>query len=197
MLAIPGVENLDEAKEVAGTVDHFHELSFQFPGVRADSQIATVLAVRESAFVQCSVALPISLPRVVVYTRVGPKKSQARRPTKSSSLPLPGQFVIVAIFRPHGPIRDEYCHDMEYCEQQQTANLVSHGDSPCFVDNVQGFSIPHGVSVLRLYLEPILANASGDFEQPGCAHAAANAHGYDDVFDFAPLAFDQGVPDHA
>jgi hypothetical protein len=38
---------------------------------------------------------------------------------------------------------------------------------------------------------------SGNFEQPRRAYAAANSHGYDDVFDFAPLALDQGVPDHA
>jgi hypothetical protein len=66
-----------------------------------------------------------------------------------------------------------------------------------FVDNAQRFSIPHAVSVHRYLSRADLENGSGDFEQPSRAHATANAHGYDDVFDFAPLAFDQGVPDHA
>jgi hypothetical protein len=38
-------------KEVSDVVDRFRELNFQFPSVRADSQIATALAVRESVVV--------------------------------------------------------------------------------------------------------------------------------------------------
>ena len=34
-------------KEVSDVVNRFRELNFQFPSVRADSQIATALAVRE------------------------------------------------------------------------------------------------------------------------------------------------------
>jgi hypothetical protein len=45
------IRPIDETKEVSDVVDRFHELSFQFPGVRADSQIATALAVREWAFI--------------------------------------------------------------------------------------------------------------------------------------------------
>jgi hypothetical protein len=37
-------------KEVSDVVDRFSELNFQFPNVRADSQIATALAVREFVF---------------------------------------------------------------------------------------------------------------------------------------------------
>ena len=32
-----------------------------------------------------------------------------------------------------------------------------------------------------------------DFEQPSCAHAAADAHRHDDVLGTAPLAFEQRV----
>src|ERR1700722_6918839 len=39
--------------------------------------------------------------------------------------------------------------------------------------------------------------SSGDFEQSGRAHAAADAHGHDDIARAAPLAFDQRVPGHA
>jgi hypothetical protein len=42
--------NLDEAKEVFEIVDRVHELNLQFGGVRAASQIATALAVRELVF---------------------------------------------------------------------------------------------------------------------------------------------------
>jgi hypothetical protein len=42
---------IDEVKEVSDIVDCFHELNLQIHSVRADSQIATVLAVRELVFV--------------------------------------------------------------------------------------------------------------------------------------------------
>jgi len=56
-----------------------------------------------------------------------------------------------------------------------------------FVDNAQRFSISHAVSGQRYLSRVDLENGSGDFEQPGRAHAAANAHGYDDVFDLRRL----------
>jgi hypothetical protein len=43
--------NLDVANEVFDVVDRFYQLSIQLPGVPADSQIATALAVRETIFV--------------------------------------------------------------------------------------------------------------------------------------------------
>jgi len=36
-----------------------------------------------------------------------------------------------------------------------------------------------------------------DFEEAGCAHAAANTHCHDDVFESAAFAFDQRVHGHA
>jgi hypothetical protein len=42
---------MEKAKEVVGTIDRVHELRLQIPGVVADLQIATVLALREMLFV--------------------------------------------------------------------------------------------------------------------------------------------------
>src|ERR1700742_471231 len=42
-----------------------------------------------------------------------------------------------------------------------------------------------------------ISRTSRDFEQAGGAHAAADAHGDDDVTHLAPFALDERVPDHA
>jgi hypothetical protein len=42
---------MEKAKEVVSTIDRFHQLSLDVPGVGANLQIATVLALRELLFV--------------------------------------------------------------------------------------------------------------------------------------------------
>ena len=73
---------IDEVKEVSDIVDCFHELNLQIHSVRADSQIATVLAVRELVFIlvlNYGVHFPA---QVLVYTRPGPKKFLGVKLTK-------------------------------------------------------------------------------------------------------------------
>ena len=41
---------MEKAKEVVGTIDRVHQLSLHVPGVGANLQIATVLALRERLF---------------------------------------------------------------------------------------------------------------------------------------------------
>jgi hypothetical protein len=76
------IRPIDEAKEVSDVVDRFHELSFQFPGVGAYSQIATALAVRELVFVLVLVYGVHFSALVLVYTRPGPKKFLGVKLTK-------------------------------------------------------------------------------------------------------------------
>jgi hypothetical protein len=83
--------------------------------------------------------------------------------TESNSWLNGSSIVIVAILWAHGPIRDEYCHDIEYCEQQQPANLAVHGNRFCSSTMRNDFRFPSKAD---------LENGSGDFEQPSRAHAA-------------------------
>jgi hypothetical protein len=53
-------------------------------------------------------------------------------------------IVIVAILWPYGPIRDEYCHEIEYCGQQQPANLAVHGNCFCSRQRATIFDFPCG-----------------------------------------------------
>jgi hypothetical protein len=64
---------IDEAKEVADTVDRFHGLSLQFPSVGADSPIATALAVRVLVLAVIFNEVAHFSDCFVVYTRPGPK----------------------------------------------------------------------------------------------------------------------------
>jgi hypothetical protein len=113
--------NLDVANGPPEVVDRFHQLSLQFPGVRAASQIATALAVRELVFVAIFVDIVhFSAVSACIY-KTRTKKISGRRES----------IIIVAIPRTHRPIRDDYCRDAEYCEQQQLADFVLHGDHPC------------------------------------------------------------------
>jgi hypothetical protein len=74
------ISPFDEAKEVFDVVDRFHEL--KFPSVRADSQIATALAVRELVFVLVLNYGVHFSALVLVYTRPGPKKFSRVKLTK-------------------------------------------------------------------------------------------------------------------
>ena len=47
---LQGIENLEKAKEVVGTIDRVHELCLHVRGIVTDLQIATVLALREWLF---------------------------------------------------------------------------------------------------------------------------------------------------
>jgi len=78
--------NPDEAKEiVADTVDRPHELKPRLRKVRADSQIATALAVCELVFIaMLGEIINFSAGLTLVHTRLGPKKSQAVRQPSSS-----------------------------------------------------------------------------------------------------------------
>ena len=76
------IRPIDEAKEVSDVVDRFHELSVQFPGVRAHSQIATVLAVRELVFILVLNYGVHFSAQVLVYTRPGPNKFLGVKLTK-------------------------------------------------------------------------------------------------------------------
>src|SRR5580704_14075245 len=80
--------NLDEANEVADVVDRFHQLSLQFPGVPADSQIATALAVRELVFVAIfSDVVHFSAVSACIY-KTRTKKISGRAIQSSSSRSL-------------------------------------------------------------------------------------------------------------
>jgi len=69
---------MEKAKEVVSTIDRFHQLSLDVPGVVVDLQIATLLALRELLFA-ANFNDVVHFPVVVfVYTRCGPINSLFR-----------------------------------------------------------------------------------------------------------------------
>ena len=69
---------MEKAKEVVSTIDRVHQLSLYVPGVGANLQIATVLALREMLFVPNFNDVVHFLVVRVVYTRMGPINSLFR-----------------------------------------------------------------------------------------------------------------------
>jgi hypothetical protein len=69
---------MEKAKELVGTTDRVDELSLHVPGVGANLQIATVLALRELLFVANFNDVVHFLVVHVVYTRIEPINSLLR-----------------------------------------------------------------------------------------------------------------------
>jgi hypothetical protein len=69
---------MEKAKEVVSTIDPVHQLSLYVPGVGANLQIATVLALRELLFVPNFNDVVHFLVVRVVYTRIEPINSLFR-----------------------------------------------------------------------------------------------------------------------
>jgi hypothetical protein len=69
---------MEKAKEVVGTIDRVHQLSLHVPGVGANLQIATVLALRELLFVVNFNDVVHFLVVRVVYTIIEPTNSLLR-----------------------------------------------------------------------------------------------------------------------
>jgi hypothetical protein len=69
---------MEKAKEVVSTIDRVHQLSLHVPGVGANLQIATVLALRELLFVVNFNDVVHFLVVRVVYTRIEPINSLLR-----------------------------------------------------------------------------------------------------------------------
>ena len=69
---------MEKAKKVVGTIDRVHQLSLHVPGVGANLQIATVLALRELLFVVNFNDVVHFLVVRVVYTRIEPTNSLLR-----------------------------------------------------------------------------------------------------------------------
>jgi hypothetical protein len=51
--------------------------------------------------------------------------------TRAKKVLCGASILVVAIPGPHRPIRNDYRHHAEYCEQQQLADFAFHSDHPC------------------------------------------------------------------